>query len=279
VVPKDAFYRLWGAEGNDLIIRQSKRGRVFVGQRDSLTIVQLRVQIGNVPPAPISYAYVLTFNSRESSFRWSPLRTVGGISNMRKSLWIIALLFAATVAPKVRADVTTYQVTLTGPGESPPNATPGTGFAVITIDINANTLNIVSYTFTGLTSPATASHIQCCTAFPGVGTAGVATQVPSFVGFPLGVTSGTYSMSFDMTQASTWNPTFITANGGTPGGAELALAAGAAAGEAYLNIHTNDFPGGEIRGFLTPTPEPASLLLFGTGLLGIMGAARRKWLG
>jgi hypothetical protein len=104
----------------------------------------------------------------------------------------------------------------------------------------------------------------------------VATQFPSFVGFPLGVTSGTYSMSFDMTQVSTWNPTFVADNGGTPGDAELALAAGAAAGEAYLNIHTGNFPGGEIRGFLTPTPEPGTLLLFGTGLLAITKAARKK---
>jgi hypothetical protein len=198
---------------------------------------------------------------------------------MRKSLWIIALLFAATVAPKAWADITTYQVTLTGPGESPANASPGTGHAVITIDTIANTLDIVSFSFSGLISPATGSQILCCTATPGVGNSGVATPVPSFAGFPLGVTSGTYSMSFDMTQASTWDPIFITANGGTPGDAEIALAQGAAAGEAYLNIDSTVFAGGEIRGFLTPTPEPASLLLFGTGLLGIMGAARRKWLG
>jgi len=57
--------------------------------------------------------------------------------------------------------------------------------------------------------------------------------------------------TLDLTQASSWNPAFVTANGGTVGGAEAALAAGLNAGHAYLNIHTTMFPGGEISGFLT----------------------------
>jgi hypothetical protein len=36
------------------------------------------------------------------------------------------------------------------------------------------------------------------------------------------------------------------------------------AGRAYINFHTNQFPGGEVRGQIVP--EPVSLLLFGTGL-------------
>jgi hypothetical protein len=45
----------------------------------------------------------------------------------------------------------------------------------------------------------------------------------------------------------------VTANGGTTAGAEAALLAGLEAGQAYLNIHTTMFPGGEIRGFLAST--------------------------
>jgi hypothetical protein len=172
------------------------------------------------------------------------------------------------VAGSLFASPITYNVILTGPGESPPNASPATGSAVVIIDSTLNTLNILSETFSGLTGTTTASHIHCCTSLPGTGTAGVATQVPTFTGFPLGVTSGSYSRLFDMTQASTWNPAFITAQGGTAG-AEAALVAGAAAGEAYLNIHSTTFGGGEIRGFLVAVPEPGTLSFAVAGLAGL----------
>ena len=55
-----------------------------------------------------------------------------------------------------------------------------------------------------------------------------------------------------------------------------ALTTGAAAGKAYFNIHTLNFPGGEIRGFLAPVPEPETYALMhgGLGLLAV--AARRR---
>jgi hypothetical protein len=50
------------------------------------------------------------------------------------------------------------------------------------------------------------------------------------------------------------------------------------AGNWYVNIHSGQFPGGEVRGQLNPTvvPEPASIvgLALGAGLL--IGLRRRK---
>jgi hypothetical protein len=190
-------------------------------------------------------------------------------------LMALATLFLLTPLPSYALEFTAV---LTGPAESPPNASPGTGSADVIIDPLAHTMD-VDVVFSGLLGTTTASHIHCCTAVPGTGTAGVATMVPTFVGFPLGVTSGTYDNTFDMTLLSSYNPSFITANGGTPASAEVALNAGIIADEAYLNIHSTAFPGGEIRGFLTPAavPEPATfgLLALGITTLGV-GLRRRR---
>ena len=181
------------------------------------------------------------------------------------------LAFAlAAASPAARADLITYTTFLSNTGEG--SNSPGTGFAEVDYDTVAHTMH-VQVTFSGLEAPTTASHIHATTAVPGMGNAGVATQVPSFMGFPLGVTSGTYDHMFDTTQASFYNPAFVTATGGTVPGAEMALIAALNSGRAYLNIHSNLFPGGEIRGFLT-VPEPSVLTLACTAALGIFGYRR-----
>ena len=99
--------------------------------------------------------------------------------------------------------------------------------------------------------------------------AGVATTTPTFAGFPLGVTSGTYHNVLDLTLASSYNPAFVTANGGTTATAEAALLTGFQNYNSYLNIHTSSFGSGEIRAELTPEPATTVLLAIGLGALAI----------
>lgn len=199
---------------------------------------------------------------------------------MKKCACALAFTAALGFAPAAQAAVNVYTATLSGPAEQPPNASPGTGSATVTIDTVANTMRVQA-TFSGLTSGTTASHIHAPTATPLSGTAGVATTLPSFPGFPLGVTSGTFDNTFDLLTAGSYNPAFITANGGTPASAEAALLAAIAAGRAYLNIHTSNFQSGEIRGFLVAVPEPASwmMMLIGFGALGMVVRRRKGSLG
>jgi hypothetical protein len=173
------------------------------------------------------------------------------------------------------ASVFEYNVFLDGPSESPANASPGTGFADVKYDNVAHTL-FIDLSFSGLTGPTTASHIHAATVSPGTGTAGVATTTPYFAGFPIGVTSGTYLNTLDLTSASSYNPSYVTANGGTTASAEAALALAMASDEAYLNIHSQTFGGGEIRGFLQAVPEPSSAALLGLSGAIIAWAGRRR---
>jgi hypothetical protein len=153
-----------------------------------------------------------------------------------------------------------------------PGAT-GTGTVKVVYDDVLQTLEIDS-TFSGLSGVTTVAHIHCCTAAPGAGTVGVAVTPGTLPGFPVGVSAGSYSFLIDLTDQASYTAGFLNNfGGGTVGGAEAALLAGMQAGTAYFNIHTNEFPGGEIRAFLQEVPEPATLLLFGTALAGL--AARR----
>ncbi len=174
---------------------------------------------------------------------------------------ILTLLFGGMS----QASADTLQFFASGPavpGLSPLNENPphpessATGTAVVTWDTVTNMMT-VAVVFSGLTTPNTAAHIHCCVDPPG--NTGVATTVPTFTGFPTGTTSGTYLHTFDMLSVTSYNPAFVAAHGGTAASAAADLLAGLLAGRAYLNIHTTTFPGGEIRGFLQPTPPSCPL--------------------
>lgn len=174
--------------------------------------------------------------------------------------------------PAAQAMPVHFTAMLSGANENPAVVTTGTGVTDVWIDGAAHTMRVM-VTFSDLLGTSAAAHIHCCTMPPA--NAGVATQVPTFTGFPVGVMAGFYDQWFDMTQLSSYNPAFVTANGGTAAGAEAALFWGIRHNMAYLNIHSSLFRGGEIRGFLVQAPEPATLALLGAGLLGAFGARRR----
>lgn len=196
---------------------------------------------------------------------------------MKKSWCCLALVAAFAIALPARAVLLNFHVNLSGANEVPPNGSPGIGFATLTLDTVTNDL-FGQIEFSGLLAPTTAAHIHCCLATPFLtgANAGVATLLPAFPGFPLGVTSGVDDFALDLDLASSYNPAFITAQGGLAN-AEANFIAALESGRTYLNIHTaapTGFPGGEIRGFVVPEPMTASLLL--VGVAAALASRRRS---
>jgi hypothetical protein len=192
---------------------------------------------------------------------------------MKQSRVVMLLLAGMLFSPPPALADFIAKATLTGDGESD---SPGSGNGVVEF-VAAKDELIVDLTFTGLTSPTTipagvpgAAHIH----FGGPGVSGPILFPfiePYANNFPVGVTSGTYS-------------TVLTASSLIPDPAAgidtFSEAVNAIeAGDTYFNIHTINFPGGEIRGQLTvPEPGTWAMMMLGFAGLGFAGyrAARKR---
>lgn len=127
------------------------------------------------------------------------------------ALTVLALGLGAGAA---HADLETYAATLSGSQEVPANASTAVGTAFLFVD---TTTLVATYQlqFSGLSSPQTAAHFH---------NAPAGTNGPVLFGLPTGSPiNGTWSLT----------PT------------QYALVA---AGSVYVNVHSSNIPGGEIRG-------------------------------
>ena len=182
---------------------------------------------------------------------------------------LVGTIAALMIGSPRAAQAQTWIGQLLGSSEFPTNGSTGTGS--VTITLNNRNLSVL-LNWAGLTGGnPTAGHLHCCAA-PG-SNAGVAVGFTPFPAFA----TGNYSNTFDLTNTFVYSPAFRTgAGGGTTEGAETALINGLNAGNAYVNIHNAQFPGGEVRANVAVVPEPSSVLLMAVGLGGLFVLVARR---
>ena len=162
-----------------------------------------------------------------------------------------------------------WNAPLTGSQQVPPVATPASGMAMLTL--TGGSMLSVNVVFANLTSGTLFAHVHA----PAPLGANAPVALP-FAGFPVGVTSGTYNAMLNLDLAATYEPAFLTANGNSVAAARTAVLSAMNGGLAYVNVHSANFPAGEIRGQLGVVPEPSTYALLGTGVAGLALVARRR---
>jgi CHRD domain len=161
----------------------------------------------------------------------------------------ISMVAALLLAPSLRAD-TLFTATLSGAQQVPPVSSPGTGFGTVLLN-SAQDQITVNLSWSGLTAPAIAAHIH--------GPAAMGANAPILFPFPSALVPPATSGSI---------PAIVFPITGPEVG-ELE------AGLLYFNVHTPNHPDGEIRGQITPIPEPSTTAMFACILILVVPVLRR----
>jgi hypothetical protein len=199
---------------------------------------------------------------------------------LRSMLFVpLAVLFAVGQANAAIM----FTATLSGLNENPPNNSTATGTASFELN-DAMTALSMSVTINGIDVTGTqtsdpldnlmAAHIHALA--PGAPLTANGGVVWGFFGTPFNDTIAPtivvtpFASGVGGTFVSTWNA--MEGNNTTL----LAQLENLNASRTYINFHTGEFPGGEIRGAITPIPEPGTLTLLGLGLLGLARSQSRR---
>ncbi len=177
---------------------------------------------------------------------------------MKRCTYVAVVLASMLWAGAAKADFIAT-APLSGLNSVPQHPTGASGFAMVMFDSVLDQLT-VDLTFTDLSAPVAAGHIH----FGDVGVNGPV--ILPFAGLP-GTTSGTYH-----TVLTAANLAPSAANGINTFADAIAAIEG---GHTYVNLHNSIYPGGEIRGQLMATPEPATLGLALIALSGFWVGRRR----
>ena len=133
------------------------------------------------------------------------------------------------LALTAHAQVVEFRATINAGQENPATVSPATGSAIMLYDVGANTFDLI-VSIDGMANLATASHLH---------------------EGPVGTNGGVVTnLGGETAYTRSGNSLRATFRNITHGGDKLKLLQGG----AYFNIHSVQFPGGEVRGQLIPRP-------------------------
>jgi hypothetical protein len=156
---------------------------------------------------------------------------------LRVLILLSLVLFGSAVSALAQSE---FSATLSGSSEIPPVAGIGFGSATFDVNISGGVLGM-DYELRGVNvGDAFMAHIHC----------GSATENGPVVLFLAGTPGGPPTSGYDLN--GTWVRAKVKESSiiaGSPCGATLVeLLTAMAQGRTYVNIHTRDNPGGEVRG-------------------------------